>query len=206
MFKTLISLLPFSCHVIICACGGYLLWRCVSDIFDNKDNIKVESEIPPVKEILPVKEMKTFQEMETIPEMQTIPEIEEIEEIEIIPEMQEIEEMETIKLNEEDNPKLIIDKESELPEKDGCDNAIITDYSNNVISFKEKKGKLFLYGTFQIKDDEKMHINWRQLYTKINIIKVIDVCSRGLYKKFLKYKEYDKVPYHHVKSFKNYFI
>ena len=93
----------------------------------------------------------------------------------------------------------------EYPEKEGCDNAIITDYSNNIISFKEKKGKLFLYGIFQIKDDEKIHINWRQLYTKVNKIKVIDVCSNELYKKFLRYKEYDKVPIHHVQSFKNYF-
>ena len=47
--------------------------------------------------------------------------------------------------------------------------------------------------------------SWKELYTKINKIKVIDVCSDELYKKFIKYKEYDKVPIHNVQSFKNYF-
>lgn len=180
MFETLISILPFSCHIVICACGGYLLWRCVSDIFEYNDNIVGENRVE-IRE-----------------------EIREVEEI------QPIEEIADIEFNEKNDPKLIIDKENEsilreYPEKEGCNNAIITNYSNNIISFKEKKGKLFLYGIFQIKDDEKMYINWKQLYTKINKIKVIDVCSNKLYQKFLKYKEYDKVPIHHVKSFKNYF-
>ena len=38
MFESLISILPFSCHIVICACGGYLLWKCVSEIFENNDN------------------------------------------------------------------------------------------------------------------------------------------------------------------------
>ena len=59
MFETLISILPFSCHIVICGCGGYLLWRCISDIFEYNDNIVEENreEIREVEEIQPIEEI-----------------------------------------------------------------------------------------------------------------------------------------------------
>ena len=184
MFYKLISYLPLGCHFIICCIGCYILWKSLTD--DDDDNNKQQ---PETKKSLLVEEKEKQEKQENIRAQSE---------------------------KEESDDELFLDKRLAQSEciplshqrekiKNGIDNAILTDYINNTIYFREKQKGRIITGIFEIDEEDIKYIDTK-LYMNVRIKDFFK--NKEIYEKFIKNREYNGIDTRSTlfHSYPNYFL
>ena len=201
MFYKLISYLPLGCHFIICCIGCYILWKSLTDD-DDDDNNKQQ---PETKKSLLVEEKEEQEKQENI-RAQSEKE-EKRGRREYIRAQSE---------KEESDDELFLDKRLAQSEciplshqkkeiKNGIDNAILTDYVNNTIYFREKQKGRIITGIFEIDEEDIKYIDTK-LYMNTRIKDFFK--NKEIYEKFIKNREYNGIDTRSTlfHSYPNYFL
>ena len=214
MFSKLISYLPLGCHFIICCIGCYILWKSLTDD-DDDDNNKQQ---PETKKSLLVEEKEKQEKQENIRAQS-----EKEGKQENIRAQSEKEEKRGRRENiraqsekEESDDELFLDKRLAQSEciplshqrekiKNGIDNAILTDYVNNTIYFREKQKGRIITGIFEIDEEDIKYIDTK-LYMNVRIKDFFK--NKEIYEKFIKNREYNGIDTRSTlfHSYPNYFL
>ena len=214
MFSKLISYLPLGCHFIICCIGCYILWKSLTDD-DDDDNNKQQ---PETKKSLLVEEKEKQEKQENIRAQS-----EKEGKQENIRAQSEKEEKRGRRENiraqsekEESDDELFLDKRLAQSEciplshqkeeiKNGIDNAILTDYVNNTIYFREKQKGRIITGIFEIDEEDIKYIDTK-LYMNTRIKDFFK--NKEIYEKFIKNREYNGIDTRSTlfHSYPNYFL
>ena len=214
MFSKLISYLPLGCHFIICCIGCYILWKSLTDD-DDDDNNKQQ---PETKKSLLVEEKEKQEKQENIRAQS-----EKEGKQENIRAQSEKEEKRGRRENiraqsekEESDDELFLDKRLAQSEciplshqrekiKNGIDNAILTDYVNNTIYFRERQKGRIITGIFEIDEEDIKYIDTK-LYMNVRIKDFFK--NKEIYEKFIKNREYNGIDTRSTlfHSYPNYFL
>ena len=214
MFSKLISYLPLGCHFIICCIGCYILWKSLTDD-DDDDNNKQQ---PETKKSLLVEEKEKQEKQENI-RAQSEKEVKQ-ENIRAQSEKEEKrgrrENIRAQSEKEESDDELFLDKRLAQSEciplshqrekiKNGIDNAILTDYVNNTIYFREKQKGRIITGIFEIDEEDIKYIDTK-LYMNTRIKDFFK--NKEIYEKFIKNREYNGIDTRSTlfHSYPNYFL
>ena len=203
MFSKLISYLPLGCHFIICCIGCYILWKSLTDD-DDDDNNKQQ---PETKKSLLVEEKEKQEKQENIRAQSEEEKEEKRGRREYIRAQSE---------KEESDDELFLDKRLAQSEciplshqrekiKNGIDNAILTDYVNNTIYFREKQKGRIITGIFEIDEEDIKYIDTK-LYMNVRIKDFFK--NKEIYEKFIKNREYNGIDTRSTlfHSYPNYFL
>ena len=203
MFSKLISYLPLGCHFIICCIGCYILWKSLTDD-DDDDNNKQQ---PETKKSLLVEEKEEQEKQENIRAQSEEEKEEKRGRREYIRAQSE---------KEESDDELFLDKRLAQSEciplshqrekiKNGIDNAILTDYVNNTIYFRERQKGRIITGIFEIDEEDIKYIDTK-LYMNVRIKDFFK--NKEIYEKFIKNREYNGIDTRSTlfHSYPNYFL
>ena len=211
MFDKLIPYLPFGCHFIICFIGCYILWKSLTKDDDDNDNDNDndndktnDKQQPETKKLLPVKEKEKEEKQENIRDQSEEEKQGRRENIRAQSE------------KEESDDELFLDKRLAQSEciplshqrekiKNGIDNAILTDYVNNTIYFREKQKGRIITGIFEIDEEDIKYIDTK-LYMNVRIKDFFK--NKEIYEKFIKNREYNGIDTRSTlfHSYPNYFL
>ena len=208
MFSKLISYLPLGCHFIICCIGCYILWKSLTnDDDDDDDNDDNNKQQPETKKSLLVEEKEEQEKQENIRAQSEEEKEEKRGRREYIRAQSE---------KEESDDELFLDKRLAQSEciplshqkkeiKNGIDNAILTDYVNNTIYFREKQKGRIITGIFEIDEEDIKYIDTK-LYMNTRIKDFFK--NKEIYEKFIKNREYNGIDTRSTlfHSYPNYFL
>ena len=208
MFSKLISYLPLGCHFIICCIGCYILWKSLTnDDDDDDDNDDNNKQQPETKKSLLVEEKEKQEKQENIRAQSEEEKEEKRGRREYIRAQSE---------KEESDDELFLDKRLAQSEciplshqkeeiKNGIDNAILTDYVNNTIYFREKQKGRIITGIFEIDEEDIKYIDTK-LYMNTRIKDFFK--NKEIYEKFIKNREYNGIDTRSTlfHSYPNYFL
>ena len=223
MFSKLISYLPLGCHFIICCIGCYILWKSLTD--DDDDDDDDNKQWSETKKSLHVEEkeeeenIKAQSEEEKEENIKAQSEEEKEENIKAQSEEEKRGRRENIRAQsekEESEDELFLDKRLAQSEciplshqkeeiKNGIDNAILTDYINNTIYFREKQKGRIITGIFEIDEEDIKYIDTK-LYMNTRIKDFFK--NKEIYEKFIKNREYNGIDTRSTlfHSYPNYFL
>ena len=208
MFSKLISYLPLGCHFIICCIGCYILWKSLTnDDDDDDDNDDNNKQQPETKKSLLVEEKEEQEKQENIRAQSEEEKEEKRGRREYIRAQSE---------KEESDDELFLDKRLAQSEciplshqrekiKNGIDNAILTDYVNNTIYFRERQKGRIITGIFEIDEEDIKYIDTK-LYMNTRIKDFFK--NKEIYEKFIKNREYNGIDTRSTlfHSYPNYFL
>ena len=211
MFSKLISYLPLGCHFIICCIGCYILWKSLTDDDDDDDDDN--------KQWSETKKSLHVEEKEEEKNIKAQSEEEKEENIKAQSEEEKRGRRENIRAQsekEESEDELFLDKRLAQSEciplshqkeeiKNGIDNAILTDYINNTIYFREKQKGRIITGIFEIDEEDIKYIDTK-LYMNTRIKDFFK--NKEIYEKFIKNREYNGIDTRSTlfHSYPNYFL